>query len=57
METAITNAPIIINGRRPNLSTVKIASTVNDRFTAPTTICCNKAASVAAPIVLNISGA
>ena len=53
----MTSAPIIINGRRPNLSTVKIANTVNDRFTAPTTICCKRAASVAAPIVLKISGA
>ena len=57
--TPMPSEPTIISGFRPSLSTVQIASTVNSRLTAPTTIVWSSATSVFAPvpIFLKISGA
>ena len=40
MLTAMPRLPIIISGRRPKRSTVKIANTVNERLITPTIIVC-----------------
>lgn len=53
MLTAIPIEPMIINGLRPNLSTVRIARTVKTRFTIPTIIFFNKDESEK---ILNTSG-
>src|SRR5689334_19662853 len=57
MATAITSAPAMSNGLRPQWSTVTMATTVNSTLAAPTTTVCNSATSVDAPMLWNISGA
>ena len=49
--------PRIMSGLRPRRSTVQIATTVNSKLTAPTTMVCNSAALVPVPSFLKISGA
>ena len=54
---AIANAPISIMGFRPNRSTVKMATTVNNILTNPIIMVCSKEESFPAPMLLNISPA